>query len=117
MDLNSVTPIMQFGAVGFLGVAFLLVMRWMMFSMTKELTGVANAIRTLSLTQLDLHKTLIMHDAQIRGVNPSAGKDLPDSCEKALDEYRKVLAALDGTGEVIKKSIENTPPPPVTRFI
>ena len=99
----------QFGAVGILGLAFLLVLRWMLNRMSTQLDEVGRSIRVHALTQLDMHRTLIMHDAQIRGVNPTAGEDETDAHRKAADEYTKVLAALESTSETIKASLVRKP--------
>lgn len=106
---ESISPWTQLGAVGVLGTAFLLVLRWMLHKMSGQLDDVGKSIRALALVQLDMHKTLIMHDAQIRGVNPSAGKDETDAHATARDEYEKVLAALNATSETIRATLVRKP--------
>ena len=108
-------PVYEFGAVAVLGTAFLLLIRWMIHQMSRQLADVSSAIRTQALVQLDMHKTLLIHDAQIRGVNLAPGETATDAHKKAYDEYKKLLATLDGTSETIKATLTysaaNCPPP------
>lgn len=100
------TPV-QLSALAVLGTAFLLVLRWMLNQMTSKLSDVANAIRAHSLVQLDMHKTLIKHDAQVRGVNPSVGDDATEAHERAAGEYSGILSTLENTAETIKLAMTN----------
>jgi|TARA_B100000902_G_C26924808_1_gene723477 hypothetical protein len=101
----NIEPFLQLGAVGVLGAAFIIVIRWMLEQMTSKLNDVSIALKAGSLVQLDMHKTLIVHDAQIRGVNPTAGNDVTEMHANALAEYQKVLQSVERTADVIRESM------------
>lgn len=92
-----------------LGTAFLLVLRWMLYTITQRLVDVGNAIRSHALVQLDMHKTLIMIHAESNGVVPLQ-KDSTDVQQKAAEEYKRLVATLDATSETIKATMSQTQP-------
>ena len=94
----NLLPYIEFSAFGVIGLSFLLVVMWMMSSMS-------NSIWVLTLVQLDMHKTLIRHDAQVRGVNPSAGNDDTDAHNKARQEYEAILETISNTASLVKERI------------
>lgn len=100
--MNS--EVMEPAAFAVLAGTFVLMIRWMLNQMTSKLREVGESIRICAMVQLDMHKTLIIHDAQIRGVHPAAGVDPTDASLRAHEEYEKVLRAIDATSEVIKQT-------------
>ncbi len=102
---DNIQPFIQTGAVAILGAGFIILCRWMTSQMTIQLRDVSNAIRACALTQLDMHRTLITHDAQIRGVNPTAGNDAEEAHTLAEAEYKKILDTLENTSEAIRQSL------------
>ena len=52
---------------------------WLTGTMKRSIDSLTNSISSLHLLIVDLYMVLITHDAQVRGVNPSAGKDATDA--------------------------------------
>tara|TARA_R100001244_G_scaffold786_3_gene1490 strand:+ start:6283 stop:6606 length:324 start_codon:yes stop_codon:yes gene_type:complete len=103
-------PFMQLGAVGILGFVLVLVVRWLINRVSTDLRDAARAIRSLAMTQLDMHDTLLRHDAQIRGVNPSAGENPTAACIQASEQYDRILASLESTKqELIRQANSGCP--------
>lgn len=96
---------MQYGALGMLALAFLLVLKWMLTNQTREMRSITASLYTVALTQVDMHRTLMMHDAQVRGVNPSAGEDMNDAHEKAYEQYTRAIESIDKTAAAIKDAM------------
>mgnify|MGYP003638038315 CR=1 FL=1 len=106
----STDPFMQLGAVGILGFVLVLVVRWLINRVSCDLRDAARAIRTLAMTQLDMHDTLLRHDAQIRGVNPTAGDTPAAACIQAAEQYDRILASLESTkAELIRQANAGCP--------
>lgn len=91
------TQFLELGAVGALGAAFIIVMRWMLGQMTAEFRHIATVLTANAMILNDMHRTLIVHDAQIRGVHPAAGEDANERCQKAAEEYQKLQAGVEST--------------------
>lgn len=104
----DVTPFMQLGAVGILGLAFLLLLRWITYQQSRELLDVGQALHSVVLTVLDVHKTLIIHDARIRRIHPPTEEQTSEEQRLAYESYERILRTLDMTADAIKVSMEET---------
>jgi len=59
-------------------------------------------INTNSLILMSLQKQLLVHDAQVRGINPSVGEDTAERVNLAYDVYCKNLDMMDNIMEKLK---------------
>lgn len=101
--LLNTTPLpVEVGAFATVSAGFLWCLHWMTSKMSAELKEQTKTLVILNLSQLETYRLLMMHDSQIRGVNPSAGKDSTEAHTKALSEYQRILAQLNATTEIIK---------------
>ena len=108
---------LQLGAVGILGSAFLLIVKWMLNTQSQQLRDVSTATKTHSLVVLDVHKTMIRHDAQTRGVIPFDGEEATAEHVRAHGDYQQVLDTLESTAETIRQSMGVDVAAPQTRSI
>jgi len=67
-------------------------------------SSVSESIKHLTLMQTELYKLFLAHDAQVRGINPSAGGDQNERESMALREYKKLHESLDNIAKSIEKS-------------
>lgn len=113
-ETAAVTDIRQilgdFTALAFLGTAFIMVIRWLVIRMTDDIKNNTKSLKGLQLAQLELFKALMLHDARVRGVNPTAGKDAEEAHQIAAEEYRVVQASLTHLQEMIKRSMAEDAP-------
>ena len=89
-------------AVAVLGVAFILVLRWMISHLSTSLREVERAIHVNTLTLLSVQSQLLTHDLTVTGLNPSTGATSEIRDSKALAKYTE----LQKTIEIIHKAVE-----------
>lgn len=109
MDVESIGRYVDLGAVGVLGAAFLVVMRWMLNQMSRQFLAIERAIEIQNMVILDLHHTMIRHDAKVRGVNPSVGENTEEACKAAAEDLKEVLATISSTREAIERMTQRSP--------
>ena len=104
--MDHAESILQFGELGVLGIGFLMIVRHMLTQADKTVNALERSIKSLTLVVLDMHGTLIRHDAQVRGVNPAVGDTDNERFDMAKNEYDAILRAIDNTAEAIRRSLE-----------
>lgn len=82
-------------------------MQWVVRNMTHEFAALRREHHTLQTMVMEDFRLLIMHDAQIRGVNPTSGKDMTESHQKALEVYHRVLSQLDTIEKTVAKQAKD----------
>lgn len=88
-----------FGGGGLVSV----MLKWITGQLTKAIEAVQESVKAVSLMQVELYKLFLAHDAQIRGINPTAGKDDQERHSEAAKNYYKLRESL----ESIELSIKN----------
>ena len=80
---------------------------WLTSSMKKAID--ANTIATINsqLMLIELIKIVMVHDAQIRGVNPTAGKDATEAHQVAAQVYQQTMLRIEHLEEVTTANLES----------
>lgn len=98
----------QWTALTFLGVAFLFLIWWLVRNINQEFIQIRKQLQALQIMVLEDFRLLIMHDAQIRGVNPSAGSTSEESYQRAKEVYDRVLLQLNNIEHAVNDQKEQT---------
>jgi hypothetical protein len=106
MGPEEIGRYVDLGAVGVLGAAFLVVMRWMLNQMSRQFRAIERAIEVQNMVILDLHHTMIRHDAKVRGVNPTVGENQEEACKAAAEDLKEVLATIASTRDTIQRMVQ-----------
>jgi len=93
-------------AMGLVGIAFIVVLKWMLKQQSRQMLEMTLAIHTNSLLLLQLQKDIIRHDTTIRGINPSAGETEGERINIAYSMYKRIVEEINRTATVIEKRME-----------
>ncbi len=104
MDVVNFQELTALGAL-LLGYVFLL--RWLIMSQTHILRHLTEEIQVLTVTVLNLQKSLIRHDAQVRGINPSVGGDQPERDREAIRVYAETMKEIGQLIQLIEKRMSS----------
>jgi hypothetical protein len=102
----SETTIEALIQLGFAGAIGTWLVYWLTTTFKKSLDANTSAVLGVQLMQAEVFKLLIQHDAQIRGVNPSAGVDATDAHEIAAKVYGQVLERVELLEETIREAMK-----------
>lgn len=91
--------------VGLMGFLFYVIIKWMINTQSKQLDAITRALKANTLAQMETYKLLLIHDATIRGVNPTAGETMTEAHAIAHAEYQRILASVEATQEAIKNTL------------
>ena len=99
------TELMQsVGELGFIAAIAAFLVYFLTIRIAQGLDSIIRQVVVLQQLIVELLQMLLHHDAQIRGVNPTAGKDMSDAQETATKFYK----ALDERFERIESLISRT---------
>jgi len=90
-------PIVDASAFVIISSAFSAMLYWLMKSLQGAIEHLNRTINANTLTLTTLMQIVIRHDAQIRGINPSAGENTTSRNDEAIRIYaelRQEIAAL-----------------------
>lgn len=91
------------GGMAIVGAGFILMLKHLLNQQGKTSNEITQAIHTNSLLLLQLQKELLRHDATVRGLNPSVGKDQDERVNQALEIYENIQQEIERTATVIKR--------------
>lgn len=111
--MNSPGTWLQFGAFGVVCTVFIMVMRWLMGRFAERQEEIREEIQlnremflewsaTQTMMTVALQKQLLYHDSQVRGINPTTGKDVDERTRMAYDQYKKIQVTMD---EIVARQI------------
>jgi len=81
-------------------------MKWIMGQLTSTIEKVNKSLHTVILTQIQMQKLLISHDAQVRGINPTTGENQEDRDREAVRIYNQVIQSIDDLEKTIEESFK-----------
>lgn len=84
----------QWTALTFLGIAFLFLMQWLVRHIHGEFADLRRRDLATQTTLMEIVRLLVMHDAQVRGINPAVADDASDGYRLARDVYERILSNL-----------------------
>ena len=127
-DATGVTSLLEYGVIGatllmsFGALAF--IVRWILNTQVKKLDeliasnneAATRMLRAQSATMaiiVDLQRQLLMHDAQVRGLNPSTGEDVDERIRMHASEVARLEDAFMKTRDVLVEASK----PPIARAV
>ena len=83
---------------------------WLVHYVTVQLTKAISELTTqvvlLQQLTVELFQVLLTHDAQVRGVNPSAGKDSTEAAQIASKFYQAIDERLERIEAQISRTLD-----------
>ena len=102
----SPETISQLGGTAVICVCFVFILTRIMNKIPAAMVEQSAATYTLTLAILEFQRDFLRHDATIRGVNPTAGKDVNDRMQQARDAYDQILIEHKRTTDLIEKRLD-----------
>ena len=81
--------------------------RWLTSTMQDTVKNNSKVVLGLQLYLGELYRLLLQHDAQIRGVNPTAGSDTTEAQRLATEVYNQAVLRLDSLKAQIEKQMDD----------
>jgi len=91
---------------GLIAACFVFVLYWILNKFSADLRLVAIQMQVVSLILIGFQKQFLLHDAQVRGINPSTGDTEDERHNMALAEYKTLQKGLDSLIDQITAIIE-----------
>ena len=82
-----------------------IMLKWITGRLTDGIDKVNQSIQTLTLTQMELYKLFLAHDAQVRGINPSTGEDQKSRDTEAEKNFRNLNHSIENLTKIIESNI------------
>lgn len=91
------TMLLNSGTVGVLGLGMLILLRYVAREHIKAMDRQTKTLSMVTASVIAMEERLMIHDAQVRGINPSAGEDVDERAAlavKTLNSQRRHLRDL-----------------------